>query len=371
MRLRSVHAPRQPPCRGDEARRERRSRSRVRAGTVRGTLRNFFDEKGFGFIKPEDGGGHVFAHVKENPALRDCRRGDPVTYDAEYDRFKGKYLAVNVRARVAHAPGRLTGRFPPSASGAPAGSRSCADRRPAEPSGRSREPSPRRSTTRDPSVGGCDDTGTRRGGPALPEDVAPAVARAADELGTEANASLLSEVERARASGLNRAFDGQWVCPTGEVVLVLGSQVADKVGRLDWALRPYWPGTVSRRLRATVEGVELSGRLSWDGCELRRSDGDIWRRLLPEGHRPAGRPEPVPADCIVAAYERSLIRAPAQDSRCETDQRQRGLTLLPNAAAGKAGNIAGNERAPEDTRGGGQGSGRATLARADSPSAAG
>ena len=194
--------------------------------------------------------------------------------------------------------------------------------------------------------------------------------RVAEELGPEAEASLLSEAERARASGLNRAFDGQWVCPGGEVVLVLGSQVADKEGRLDWALRPSWPGTTSRRLRATVEGAELTGRLSWDGYELMWSDGDTWRRLLPEGRRPAGRPEPAPIDCIVAACERSLGRAPARDSRCETDQRQRGLTLLPGVAAGKTGVISGNERAPEDTRGGGQGSGRATVARADGPSAA-
>ncbi|CAK0900046.1 unnamed protein product, partial [Prorocentrum cordatum] len=66
---------------------------RALAGAMssRGTLKNFFEEKGFGFITPDDGSEDVFAHVKENPALNDCQQGDSVSYDAEYDDRKGKY----------------------------------------------------------------------------------------------------------------------------------------------------------------------------------------------------------------------------------------------------------------------------------------
>ncbi|CAK0900045.1 unnamed protein product [Prorocentrum cordatum] len=68
------------------------------AMSSRGTLKNFFEEKGFGFITPDDGSEDVFAHVKENPALNDCQQGDSVSYDAEYDDRKGKYKAVNVNS---------------------------------------------------------------------------------------------------------------------------------------------------------------------------------------------------------------------------------------------------------------------------------
>ncbi|CAK0900042.1 unnamed protein product [Prorocentrum cordatum] len=68
------------------------------AMSSRGTLKNFFEEKGFGFITPDDGSEDVFAHVKENPALNDCQQGDSVSYDAEYDDRKGKYKAVNLNS---------------------------------------------------------------------------------------------------------------------------------------------------------------------------------------------------------------------------------------------------------------------------------
>ena len=85
VRLRSVDATRQRARGAEEAPRVDRSRSRSRTGSSRGTLRKFFEEKGFGFLRPEGGGNDVFVHVRDNPALRGCQWGDPVTYDVEYD----------------------------------------------------------------------------------------------------------------------------------------------------------------------------------------------------------------------------------------------------------------------------------------------
>ena len=122
---------------------------------------------------------------------------------------------------------------------------------------------------------------------------------------TASPGTLLDQVAAARASGLSRSLDGRWRCPTGEIVLVLGNRVADNVGRLEWNLRPYWPGTRSRRLRAAVDGRDVTGRLKYDSNEITRSDGDVWKRALPPGRAPAPLPEAgAPEDCIASACER-------------------------------------------------------------------
>merc|ERR1712226_1821494 len=61
-----------------------------------GTVKKFFQEKGFGFITPDDGSDDVFAHVKECPDLEGCQAGDAVSYDTKWDDRKGKYSATNV-----------------------------------------------------------------------------------------------------------------------------------------------------------------------------------------------------------------------------------------------------------------------------------
>merc|ERR1712118_641126 len=64
-----------------------------------GTIKKFFQDKGFGFITPDDGGEDVFVHVKDNggdDAFSGVSAGDAVTYDAEWDDRKGKYKAANV-----------------------------------------------------------------------------------------------------------------------------------------------------------------------------------------------------------------------------------------------------------------------------------
>ncbi|WP_313550126.1 cold shock and DUF1294 domain-containing protein [Pseudomonas sp.] len=62
----------------------------------RGTLKNWNDEKGFGFIRPEQGGDEVFAHIS---AVRGDRRpvaGDEVLYVAGPD-GKGRLRAEHIR----------------------------------------------------------------------------------------------------------------------------------------------------------------------------------------------------------------------------------------------------------------------------------
>ena len=60
-----------------------------------GTIKKFFEDKGFGFITPDDGSEDVFAHVKECPELEGAQQGDAVTYDTKWDDRKGKNNATN------------------------------------------------------------------------------------------------------------------------------------------------------------------------------------------------------------------------------------------------------------------------------------
>eukprot|EP00438_Fugacium_kawagutii_P014405 Skav204535 [mRNA] locus=scaffold1211:212067:212635:- [translate_table: standard] len=64
-------------------------------------------DKGFGFIKPDDGGDDLFAHVT---ALVEgdgsIQAGDKVTYDKEFNDRKNKDQATNVRAGGGSGGGR-------------------------------------------------------------------------------------------------------------------------------------------------------------------------------------------------------------------------------------------------------------------------
>merc|ERR1719491_820688 len=61
-----------------------------------GTIKKFFEDKGFGFVTPDAGGDDVFVHVKDNPCLEGCQGGEAVNFDSEYDDRKGKYKGTNV-----------------------------------------------------------------------------------------------------------------------------------------------------------------------------------------------------------------------------------------------------------------------------------
>ena len=59
-------------------------------------LRNVFPAKGFGFVIPDEGGVDLFVHIKDNPGLVECRRGEAVRYDLEWDDRKGNYKGINL-----------------------------------------------------------------------------------------------------------------------------------------------------------------------------------------------------------------------------------------------------------------------------------
>jgi CspA family cold shock protein len=58
-----------------------------------GTVKFFNDSKGYGFIKPEDGGEDLFVHV--SGLKDDIRENDRVSYEVE--RGKKGLNAVNVQ----------------------------------------------------------------------------------------------------------------------------------------------------------------------------------------------------------------------------------------------------------------------------------
>ena len=64
-----------------------------------GTVKWFNNQKGYGFIQPDDGGADVFVHISavERAGLRSLNEGQKVTYELEQDRRSGKMSAGNLQ----------------------------------------------------------------------------------------------------------------------------------------------------------------------------------------------------------------------------------------------------------------------------------
>ena len=65
-----------------------------------GTVKFYNDQKGYGFIAPDDGGSDVFVHATalERAGLSGLSEGQKVSYDTEVDSRSGKTAVANISA---------------------------------------------------------------------------------------------------------------------------------------------------------------------------------------------------------------------------------------------------------------------------------
>ena len=64
----------------------------------KGTVKWFNNQKGFGFIKPDDGGNDVFVHISavERAGLSGLAEGQKVSFEVKADKMRGKVSAENL-----------------------------------------------------------------------------------------------------------------------------------------------------------------------------------------------------------------------------------------------------------------------------------
>ena len=70
-----------------------------------GTVKFFNEQKGYGFIQPDEGGQDAFVHITavERSGMRTLHENQRVGYDLEEDR-RGKMAATNLRSADDAAP---------------------------------------------------------------------------------------------------------------------------------------------------------------------------------------------------------------------------------------------------------------------------
>jgi CspA family cold shock protein len=65
-----------------------------------GTVKFYNDQKGFGFIQPDDGGKDVFVHASalERAGMRGLVEGQKVAFDTREDSRSGKIAVGNIQS---------------------------------------------------------------------------------------------------------------------------------------------------------------------------------------------------------------------------------------------------------------------------------
>ena len=65
-----------------------------------GTVKLFNEQKGYGFVQPDDGSKDVFVHISavEGAGLRTLKEGQKVSYEIVTDKRTGKSSAGNLTA---------------------------------------------------------------------------------------------------------------------------------------------------------------------------------------------------------------------------------------------------------------------------------
>jgi cold shock protein len=73
--------------------------NRGKSFVATGTVKWFNDQKGYGFIQPDNGGKDVFVHISavERAGLRGLAEGQKISYEVEADRRSGKESAVDLK----------------------------------------------------------------------------------------------------------------------------------------------------------------------------------------------------------------------------------------------------------------------------------
>jgi cold shock protein len=67
---------------------------------TQGIVKWFNDQRGFGFIQPDDGGRDVFVHISavERAGMRGLNEGQKIAFEVIADRRTGKSSADNLQA---------------------------------------------------------------------------------------------------------------------------------------------------------------------------------------------------------------------------------------------------------------------------------
>jgi CspA family cold shock protein len=66
---------------------------------IAGTVKFYNDQRGFGFIQPDNGERDVFVHATalERAGIPGLREGQKVSFDTETDRRSGKLAVANIQ----------------------------------------------------------------------------------------------------------------------------------------------------------------------------------------------------------------------------------------------------------------------------------